>query len=128
MHWLNDYYQDGDRAIFRPFGHASPAELADLTTMALERAYTHGCREALINIIRMYGFETPGPAYRRWLVRRWARTVLSEIDIAVVCRKEHISMQNEGLITAMQEGLRAHVCTSEDEALAWLDAFSAVHH
>ena len=33
-----------------------------------------------------------------------------------------------GLIAALEEGLRAHVCTDEEEALAWLDGFSAVHH
>ena len=59
---------------------------------------------------------------------RQSRTVLSTLDIVVVCRPEHISPDHAGLVAAMEEGLSAHVCTDEDEAIAWLDAFSAVHH
>ena len=128
MYWLNDFHDDGVRAIFRPFGHVTPGELADMTTLALDRAYRHGCRQILLDVTRMYGFESPGAAYRRWLVRRWSHAVLNQIEIAVVCRYEHISPERVGLITAMEEGLSAHVSAYEDEAVAWLDAARAVHH
>jgi hypothetical protein len=128
MSWLHDYVEEGDRAFFRPFGQATPGELADMTTHSLERAYAHGCTQALVNLERVYGFESPGPAYRRWIARRWARAVYASIDLVVVIREEHLLPERPGLVAAMEEGLRAHVCASEDEALAWLDAFAAVHH
>lgn len=128
MRFLNDYWDDGERAFFRPFGHATPGELADMSTAALLRAFGHGCEQALLNLVRMYGFESPGPAYRRWLVRRWARTVFSSLDIVVVCRPEHLSPDHAGLVAAMEEGLSAHVCTDEAEAMAWLETSSAMYH
>ena len=128
MHWLNDYVDDGERAYFRPFGHSTPGEVADMTTAALLRAYDHECTEALIDVGRLYGFESPGVAYRRWIVRRWARTVYRDIAIAVLCREDQLMEGRPGLVAAMEEGLEAHVCTSEQEALAWLDALNAVHH
>ena len=128
MPWLNDYWDDGERAFFRPFGHATPGELADMTTAALDRAFAHGCEQALLNVRRVYGFDSPGAPYRRWLVRRWARTVFSTLDIVVVCRPEHISTEHTGLVTAMEEGLSAHICTDEDEAIAWLDTSVAMYH
>jgi len=54
--------------------------------------------------------------------------VLSSLDIVVVCRPEHISPDHAGLVTAMEEGLSAHVCTDEDEAMAWLDTSIAMYH
>jgi hypothetical protein len=128
MNWLHDYADNGERAYFRPVGNTTAGELSDMTTAALERAHRHGCMEALIDVTRVYGFESPGPAYRRWIVRRWAQTVLCEIAIVVLCRDDQLLEGNPGLVAAMAEGLLAHVCTTEDEAIAWLDAFTAVRH
>ena len=117
-----------DRAFYRPDGKASAGELADMITTALEYFHEHNYLEVVVNIRGMEGFESPGSAYRRWLVRRWARAVMREVAIVVVARHEHIAPQRTGLIVAAEEGLRAHICEDEDEAVAWLEAVHAVHH
>jgi len=70
----------------------------------------------------MTGFESPGPAYRRWVARRWYKTLGPTIRIAMVARNEHICPQKTGLLVAAEEGIRAHVCDTEAQAIAWLDA------
>jgi hypothetical protein len=40
----------------------------------------------------------------------------------MVARYEHICPQKTGLLTAAEEGMQAHICESEAEAIAWLDA------
>jgi hypothetical protein len=128
MHRPYNLYMADDRAFYRPEGTASAGELADMITTALEYFYDRGYLEIVVNITRMEGFESPGAAYRRWLVRRWARAVMRDATIVVVARQEHLSAERAGLITAAEEGLRAHICTDEDEAVAWLEAVHAVRH
>jgi hypothetical protein len=117
-----------ERAYFHPAGDMSAGELADLLTHALEDFHDHGYLEAVLDITLVTGFENPGSAYRRWLVRRWARVVMRQMAIAVVTLPKHIHPEKAGLVTAAEEGLRAHICTEVDEANAWLDAFHARHH
>jgi hypothetical protein len=128
MHHLSNLHMAQDRAFYRPEGKASAGELADMITTALEYFYDHSYLEVVVNIQRMEGFESPGAAYRRWLVRRWARAVMREVAIVVVARREHIAPERTGLIVAAEEGLHAHICEDEEEAVAWLDAVHAVHH
>jgi len=128
MHRPSHLHMADDRAFYRPEGTASAGELADLITAALEYFYDHGYLELVVNITRMEGFASPGPAYRRWLVRRWARAVMRGATIVVVARAERISPERAGLVTAAEEGLRAHICTDEEEAVAWLEAVHAVRH
>jgi len=112
----------GSRAFFRPSGPASAGELADRITAAFTQANARDVRDVLVNISGVTGFESPGPAYRRWVARRWAETLASKIRIAMVARYEHICPQKTGLLTAAEEGMQAHICESEAEAIAWLDA------
>jgi len=128
MHRPSNLHFAQDRAFYRPEGQASAGELADMITTALGYFHEHGYLEVVVNITRMEGFESPGAAFRRWLVRRWARAVNREVAIVVVARAEHISPERTGVIVAAEEGLRAHVCTGEEEAVAWLEAVHAVRH
>jgi len=128
MHRPSHLHLAHDRAFYRPEGKASAGELADMITAALEYFYDHSYLEVVVNIQRMEGFDSPGSAYRRWLVRRWARAVMREVTIVVVARREHIAPERTGLIAAAEEGLRAHICEEEDEAIAWLESVHAVHH
>lgn len=100
----------------------SAGELVDNITYALLRCRDLGIRQALVNITAACGFESPGPAFRRWAVRRWARISSSEISIAVVARPELVCPDKTGLLVAAEEGLHAHICTGEPEALEWFAA------
>jgi hypothetical protein len=113
------------RGVYRPQGSASAWQLADLITEALEHASATQLREILINISSMSGFEAPGPAYRRWAVRRWASTLRPRIPLVIVARRDHICPEKVGLLVAAEEGLDAHICETEAEAASWLQAMSS---
>ncbi len=115
----------GSRGFFRPRGSVSAGELADQITAALAEAHRLAVRDVMVDIAAMTGFESPGPAYRRWVARRWAETLGSKIRVAVVARHEHICPEKTGLLVAAEEGLQAHICEAEADAIAWLDANGA---
>ncbi len=115
----------GSRGFFRPSGSVSAGELADQITAALVEARAQAVRDVMVNIAAMTGFESPGPAYRRWVTRRWAETVDSKMRVAMVARSEHICPQKTGLLIAAEEGMQAYICEAEAEAIAWLDAARA---
>ena len=93
-----------------------------MITEALQRARDEGMRELLVDIRGMDGFESPGPAFRRWLVRRWAHVAKKSLVVAVVARAEHICPEKTGLLIAAEEGLDAGIFQVDSEAVSWLDA------
>jgi len=81
-------------------------------------------RSVMVNIAAMTGFESPGPAYRRWVARRGAETLGSKIPVAIVARRKHICPHMTGLLVTAEEGLQA-ICEAEADAIAWFDAKGA---
>jgi hypothetical protein len=75
-----------------------------LITDALQLARERGFREALVNITAMTGFDSPGSAYRRWITRRWAKTVEGTVRVVLVAKREHISPQKVGLLVRPKKG------------------------
>jgi hypothetical protein len=116
-----DYRQADLRACYQPQGVATAGELADMINVALEAARVGGKREMLISIVGMTGFESPGPAFRRWAVHRWSNTIKGKLRIAIVARAEHICPAKTGLLVAAEEGLDAYISDNEVDAAAWLD-------
>jgi hypothetical protein len=110
------------RAFYRPKGLISAGELVDKITLALQLGRQIGIREMLVNIQGAFGFETPGPSFRRWAVQRWALAGAGGLRVAMVARGELICPQKTGLLIAAEQGLHAHICTQETEAFGWLDA------
>jgi hypothetical protein len=121
MEHLSGYNCAGQRSAYRPTGESCPGELADMMTEALALTLEHNATQALIDITEMYGFASPGPAYRRWLIRRWADLVGDRVRVVVVAREEHICPQRTGLIVAAEQGMKANIFTDEAVALKWLD-------
>lgn len=121
MHDLAGYQFEERRSIYRPIGEATPGELSDMMTEALALAIEHGATAVLINITAMHGFSSPGPAYRRWLIRRWAALVADRLRVALVVREEHLCPERTGLIIAAEEGMKANIFVAEAEALTWLN-------
>jgi hypothetical protein len=100
---LPGYRCVGRRSCYRPSGHASDGELADIR--------------------QMQGFPSPGPAYRRWLIRRWAEMVGDRIRVALLVREDQVCPNRTGgLIVAAEERMKANLFVSEPEALQWLEA------
>jgi len=121
MRFLKAFKVSNLRAFYRPAGVVSDGQLADMVTEALRLARTHGVRDVLVDITELTGFESPGPSYRRWVTRRWAQAADKTLRVAVVARHEHICPQKTGVLVAAEEGLHAHICEFESEAIAWLD-------
>jgi hypothetical protein len=109
------------RGVYRPTGVASAGQAADMISAVLDLAQAGGLTTVLVDITGLTGFEIPGPAFRRWAVRRWAAAA-ADLRVAVVARPEHICPEKTGLLVAAEEGMRAHICASKAEAIAWLDA------
>ena len=125
MEALEGFKAVGTRGFYRPSGRVSADLLGDLMTAAIRFARAHDLRDVVVNITAATGFESPDEDYRRRLVKRWAATAARLMRLVVVARPEHIHPKKIGLVVAAEEGLHAHICEDEDEAIAWLDAAAA---
>ena len=125
MESLEGFEPVGTRGFYRPSGRVSADLLGDLMTAAIRFARAHDLRDVVVNVTASTGFESPDEDYRCRLVKRWAAAAARSMRIAVVARREHIHPHKIGLIVAAEEGLQAHICEDEDEAIAWLDAAAA---
>jgi hypothetical protein len=114
---------NGTRAFYRPRGIISPYLLVDLLVYVLQDVRARGRMEALINLSGITGFDSPDVDFRRWAVKRWAQAANGAVRVAFVLRPEYICPERTGIATAAQEGLHAHVCSDEREALEWLDVW-----
>src|SRR5690242_6385188 len=103
----SDFENLGKAGVYRPSGETTAGQLADMMTFAIQHSLEERLRGVALNITRINGFEPPGPAYRRWLVSRWAELARSRLRVAVVARREHICPDKTGLLTAAEEGLGA---------------------
>ena len=128
MESLEAFEAEGTRGFYRPRGRVSADLLADMMTAAIRFARAHGLRDVVVNITAATGFESPGPDYRRRVVKRWAATAAGILRVVVVAQRKHISPERIGLLVAAEEGLKAHICEDETEAIAWLDAAAAAAH
>jgi hypothetical protein len=119
---LTRFDRIGKRAFYRPSGHIEAGYLVDLITFVLLEAVEQSLSQAVISIVRVNGFESPGPSFRRWAVGRWAEAVAGRISVAVVAKEQHICPEKTGLLVAAEEGLSAAIFTTETEALSWLNS------
>ena len=125
MQPLDGFDASGTRGFYRPSGRMSVDLVADLMTAGIRYARAHDLRDVVVNITATSGFEAPSADFRRRLIKRWAATAAGLMRVVVVARREHIHPHKIGLIVAAEEGLHAHICEDEAEAIAWLDAAAA---
>jgi len=114
---------NGTRAFYRPRGVISPFLLVDLLAYVLQDVRAKGRKELLLNLSGITGFDSPDATFRRWAVKRWARAAAGDIRVAFVLRPEYICPERTGIVVAAEEGLHAHVCSNEHEALEWLNVW-----
>lgn len=117
---------NGTRAFYRPRGVISPCLLVDLLCYVLQDIRARGRKEVLLNLSGISGFDSPDADFRRWAVKRWAQAANGEVRVALVLKPEYICPERTGMVTAAQEGLHAHVCADEREALEWLDVLRSI--
>ena len=122
MEYFEQLESPSARGAYRPRGEASAGQLVDLIAAALKFASDKQLSEIIVNVTDMYGFDAPGPAFRRWAVRRWAETAENSICVAMVARYEHICPEKTGLLVAAEQGLAANIFETEADAILWLDA------
>ena len=122
MESLEGFEANGGRGFYRPNGRMSVELVADLMTATIRFARAQNLRDVVINITATSGFESPDEDFRSRLVKRWAATAAGLMRVVVVARREHIHPHKIGLIVAAEEGLQAHICEDEAEAITWLDA------
>jgi hypothetical protein len=111
----------GQRCFYRPRGTSTAGQLAQMIASSLSFGRDLSCKDALVDITGMYGFDSPGPSFRRWAVTLWSDTIENKLRIAFVARREHICPKKTGLLVAAELGLQANVFETEIDALAWLD-------
>jgi len=117
---FSSFAAQGDCGFFRLSGNYSPGELADLITTSLSQARELEMHDVLVDITGVTGLKSPGPAYRRWVAKKWAETTGGAVRVAMVARREHICPRKTGLLIAAEHGLNAHICEAEAEAITWL--------
>src|SRR5690349_12047750 len=109
---LSAYTTSWDRAFFRPSGIASLDVIADSVSDALGRARGENRSDVFVDLSKLTGFESPGPDFRRQVVRRWARAADGAVRAALVMRREHICPARIGLMAAAEEGFLVHACST----------------
>lgn len=103
----------GVRGTYRAHGTSTAGQMAYTISGVLGEARNRGLREVVLDIRNVRGFESPGPAFRRWAAQMWAGSAGSFMRVAMVARAEHICPEKTGLLVAAEHGLRAGIFESE---------------
>lgn len=111
---------NGDCAFYRPAGKVTLEQGEELVDQAIAFAREHRIPKLLINCTNLIGFPSPTLPQRYFMVRGWAKTAQSSVQVAMVVRPEMIDPEKFGITVAHNAGLKADVYPTEPEALAWL--------
>ncbi len=112
----------GDHAEYRPTGHVSLSQAAQLMTSALVFAREQHIGKLLVVASGLTGFRPPLIADRYFFFKEWAEASGHVVRAAIVCPPEMIDPQKFGVTVAANNSFIADVFASEDEALAWLQS------
>jgi hypothetical protein len=116
-----DYFQiDEGYDRFRPVGKVSLEEGAAACVEAIRVAGEQGITRLLINLTRLTGLGPISTLDRFWLAKQCASVAKPGFKLAVVANPEMIDQQHFGVIVARNQGLRANVFATEEEAQVWL--------
>ena len=107
-------------ASFRPVGKVSLEEGAAACVEAIRLAGDQGITRLLINLTRLTGLGPLSTLDRFWLAKQCASAARPGFKVAVVANPDLIDQQHFGVMVARNRGLLANVCTTEEEAQAWL--------
>jgi hypothetical protein len=102
-----------ERAVFRPMGQVSIAQVAELVATAIGFARSINIRRLLVDITNLTGFEPPDLALRYLIIHEWARAAGKSVSVALVVRPEMIDQQKFGSTVAANIGFVANAFTTE---------------
>lgn len=111
---------DDDCAYYRPAGRVTLEQGAELVDQAIAFARDRRIPKLLVDCTKLTGFPSPSLPERYFMVRGWAHTAQSLVQVAMVARPELIDPEKFGVTVARNAGLQAEVYPTEAEALAWL--------
>ncbi len=111
------------RGLYRPAGSVSFDKAVALVRAAIAAARENQVRGLLVNTTGLTGFSAPDLFERFLAAVAWAEESRGGVHLAMVARAEMIHPQKFGVLVAANRGLVSNIFTTEDEALAWLDAW-----
>ena len=111
----------GDCAYYRPTGMVTLEQAIELVDQAIVFARDRQIPKLLINCTSLTGFPSPSLPQRYFMVRGWAKTAQSSVQVAMVIRPEMIDPEKFGITVAHNAGFLADVYPTEVEALDWLN-------
>jgi hypothetical protein len=94
----------------------------DLVSGAIAHCRGNGIRMLLVDTTGLVGLPIPTLLDRFLMMEDWAEQAMGTVVVAMVARPEYIHARKFGVKVALEFGLVCDVCTSEADAVAWLDA------
>jgi hypothetical protein len=111
---------NGNCAFYRPEGVITLDHAVELVDQAIAFARERRIPKLLVNCTNLLGFPSPTLPQRYFMVRGWAKTAQSLVQVALVVRPEMIDPEKFGMTVARNAGMTADVYPTEPESLAWL--------
>jgi hypothetical protein len=103
---------DCDHAVFRPCGHVTLAQVAEMVEESIELAKARRVRRLLDVITGLDGFPSPTLTERFQIVEGWAGASAGRIKFALVIEPWLINPERFGVMVARNRGFDAEVFTS----------------
>ncbi len=118
---VSQYFQiTGDYAVFRPVGHVTLEQAAEMVRLSIELAKRKGVPKLLAVTTRLDGFPSPSLAQRFFIASEWADTSLGQVRLSLVLQPWVIDPEKFGVLVGRNRGLISDAFISEEEALHWL--------
>lgn len=112
----------GDLGTLRPRGRYSLVEAVEQVSAAIARCRELGVPMLLVDVTGLVDLPVPTLVDRFLMVEDWAQEAKGTVVVAMMIAPEYIHPRKFGVKVALQFGLICDVCSSEEEALAWLAA------
>ncbi len=110
----------GDHAVFRPVGHLTIGQAAEMVRCSIELAKRERVTRVLAVGTRLDALSAPSFSQRFVIFSDWAAISHGRVRLSLVTRPWMIDPQKFGILVGRNRGLIADVFTSEEEALDWL--------
>ena len=107
---------------YRPTGRYSLVEAVDLVSDAIAHCRERRVPRLLVDATGFVDLPFPTLVDRFLMVEDWAQEAKGTVVVAMMIAPEYIHPRKFGVKVALQFGLICDVCSSEEEALAWLAA------
>lgn len=115
----------GDLGTLCPRGRYSLVEAVEQVSAAIARCRELGVPMLLVDVTGLVDLPVPTLVDRFLMVEDWAQEAQGMVIVAMVVDENYIHPRKFGVKVAHQFGLVCDVCSTEEEAVAWLAATAA---